>query len=621
MSQLDPNDPATRALLSAITGQYSVEREVGRGGMGIVYLGVDEQLERPVAIKTLPPHLAADPRVRGRFLREARTAGALSHPNIVPIYAAAERNGVVYFAMRYINGESLAERIARVGTLPAGEVVSLLRQLASALAYAHANGVVHRDIKAENVLLDSETGRAMLTDFGIARLAETQSLTATGTVLGTVQYMSPEQVTGEELDGRSDLYSLGVLAFLCLCGRFPFERPTASAIVVAHVTTAPPKICSLAPGVPSALGDIVDRLLAKSPADRYENGSALRAALDAIPADAIGTAVATGSSRYIARALPVASAGDRGATPRMLMPLGAGEPQFNENDSVLNSPDSEQAMSTADAEQVWARAAQLQANTGMIVPPSSFQLQASTDTVGFNADVVRASAVEAGIDARYVDRAMAERSRAAAQMRATSENALPVTISNASSTLPNWFLGASTRIELETAFDGELDEVGFEEVADEIRRGLGEMVTVSAVGRTLTVTSAGGGGGRHSGTRRVQMYLTSRNGRTVIRAYEDLKQSAIATFMGFTMGGGFGFGGALGGALAGSTGTPGLVVVGMGTMVLAGFGIARLIFTRTARGRDHQLRTVLQRVSARAQELIAERSLPSTNTSRRLPGR
>ncbi|MEO7362650.1 MAG: serine/threonine-protein kinase, partial [Gemmatimonadaceae bacterium] len=167
---LDRSDPATQALLRATAGQYSIEREVGRGGMGVVYLGVDEQLERPVAIKTLPPHLAADPKIRGRFLREARTAGALSHPNIVPIYAAAERNGVVYFAMRYINGESLAERLARLGPLSANEVVSLLRQLASALGYAHASGVVHRDIKTENVLLDSETGRAMLTDFGIARV-------------------------------------------------------------------------------------------------------------------------------------------------------------------------------------------------------------------------------------------------------------------------------------------------------------------------------------------------------------------------------------------------------------------------------------------------------------------
>jgi serine/threonine-protein kinase len=158
------SDSATDALIRATRGQYNIDREVGRGRMGVVYLGVDVQLERPVAIKTLPPHLAVDPRVRHRFLREARTAAALSHPNIVPIYAAAERDNVVYFAMKFINGESLAERIARVGALSASEVVSLLGQLASALSYAHANGVVHRDIKAENVLLDSETGRAMLTD-------------------------------------------------------------------------------------------------------------------------------------------------------------------------------------------------------------------------------------------------------------------------------------------------------------------------------------------------------------------------------------------------------------------------------------------------------------------------
>ncbi|MEO7359337.1 MAG: serine/threonine-protein kinase, partial [Gemmatimonadaceae bacterium] len=428
---LDRNDPATEALIRAVTGHYSIDREVGRGGMGVVYLGVDEQLERPVAIKTLPPHLAVDPKVRGRFLREARTAGALSHQNIVPIYAAAERDGVVYFAMRYINGESLAERITRLGPLPAGEVVSLLKQLASALAYAHANGVVHRDIKAENVLLDSETGRAMLTDFGIARLAESQSLTATGTVLGTVQYMSPEQVTGETLDGRSDLYSLGILAFFALCGRFPFERPNASAIVVAHVTSMPPKVCSLANDVPSPLGDIVDRLLAKSPADRYENGEALRAALDALPLDAGLALGSTHNSAYISRA------------PARVMDMAP--PQRSNFAAPISSPtaqNSPEMMSSADAEQVWARAAELQANTGMIVPPSSFQLGKSvpSDTVGFNASIVRASAVDAGIDAQYVDRALAERGRAAASARGSSSYGVPATISDTRAQKQNIFV-------------------------------------------------------------------------------------------------------------------------------------------------------------------------------------
>lgn len=595
---LDRNDPATEALLRAVTGQYSIDREVGRGGMGVVYLGVDEQLERPVAIKTLPPHLAIDPKVRGRFLREARTAGALSHQNIVPIYAAAERDGVVYFAMRYINGESLAERIARLGPLPAGEVVSLLKQLASALGYAHANGVVHRDIKAENVLLDSETGRAMLTDFGIARLAESQSLTATGTVLGTVQYMSPEQVTGDTLDGRSDLYSLGILAFFALCGRFPFERPNASAIVVAHVTSMPPKVCSLANGVPSPLGDIVDKLLEKSPADRFENGEALRAALDALPMDGGLAVVPASEAAYISRA------------PARVMDMA---PPVRSNfvaPMPSAAPDSGDVMSSADAEQIWARAAELQANTGMIVPPASFQLGKSvpTDTVGFNASIVRASAIDAGIDGQYVDRALAERARAHVSARASGSHASPAAISETRANKPNVFLGGRTKIELETAFDGELNDDGFEEVADEIRAALGEMVTINAVGRTLTVTSAGGGGGRNSTPRRVQIYLTSRNGRTTVRGFEDLKQSAASMFVGFSIGGGLGVGSAMMGVIMGATRSPALALPAMLCMVGVGFGIARTMFVRMSRKREAELREVLQRVVARALDSIADQA-------------
>ncbi|MEO7998798.1 MAG: serine/threonine-protein kinase [Gemmatimonadaceae bacterium] len=593
---LDRNDPATMALMRAVTGQYSIEREVGRGGMGVVYLGVDEQLERPVAIKTLPPHLAVDPKVRDRFLREAKTAGRLSHPNIVPIYAAAERDAVVYFAMRYINGESLAERITRLGPLSPGEVVSLLKQLASALGYAHASGVVHRDIKTENVLLDSETGRAMLTDFGIARVAESQSLTATGTVLGTVQYMSPEQVSGDTLDGRSDLYSLGILAFFCLCGRFPFERPTASAIVVAHVTSMPPKLCSLANGVPAALGDIVDRLLAKSPADRYENGEALRAALDALPTESGLALVATNETAYISRA------------PAKLMDMA---PPQRSNFAAPPAPiakDADEIISSADAEQIYARAAELQANTGMIVPPSSFQLGKSipTDTVGFNAAVVRASAVEAGIDAQYVDRALAERARATATARTSSSYGVPATISATRAQKINRFLGGRTKIELETAFDGELNDIGFEEVADEVRSALGEMVTVSAVGRTLTVTSAAGGGRNSSQPRRVQIYLTSRNGRTTVRAFEDLKQQAAAMFVGITLGGGFSLGSGLMGAVMGATKNPALAFPVLFGMVAVAFGVARTLFVRVSRKREVELRDVLQRVITRAQDSLKD---------------
>ena len=609
-SMLDPNDPATNALIHAIAGQYRIEREIGRGGMGVVYLATDEQLQRPVAIKTLPPHLAVDARVRGRFLREARTAGALSHPNIVPIYSAAEREGVVYFAMRYINGESLAERIARNGSLPPDEVVGLLRQLASALGYAHAHGVVHRDIKAENVLLDSETGRAMLTDFGIARLAETQPLTATGTVLGTVQYMSPEQVSGDTLDGRSDLYSLGILAFFALCGRFPFERPTASAIVVAHVTTAPPKICSLANGVSSELGDIVDRLLSKSPADRYADGLALRNALDALDGGAASLGQDAASIAIAPRHFAPSEIADRHA-------LEARENGDFALDAITDGHSD--VMSSADAQQVWARAAELQANTGLIVPPAEFRVNnaAPLETVGFNAAVVRASAVDAGIDSRYVDRALAERAQAARQPTAldATDTASAITLGEAMQKRVNPFIGARTKIELETAFDGELTDLGFEEVADEIRRALGDMVTVSAVGRTLTVTSAMSGG-QHSHSRRLQIHLTSRNGRTVVRAFEDFALTALPMFMGIGFGGTMIMGTMLTGLIMANTHNGSLAVAAFGTVAISAYTLARTLYGRMARKRERELNIVLQRVVVRGKA-----SLAPVSSVRRLPSR
>jgi serine/threonine protein kinase len=599
---IDRNDPTTAALLRGVADQYDIEREIGRGGMGVVYLATDVQLERPVAIKTLPQHLAADPRVRHRFLREARTAGALSHPNIVPIYAAAERDGVVYFAMRYINGESLADRIQRSGSLAPGEVVWLLRQLASALGYAHANGVVHRDIKAENVLLDSETGRAMLTDFGIARLTEVQPLTATGTVLGTVQYMSPEQVSGETLDGRSDLYSLGILAFYALCGRFPFERPTASAIVVAHVTSAPPKICSLANGVPAPLGDVVDRLLAKSPADRYDDGNALRKALDALPIDAAAPA----------------SRGDDSAPMSLLAPssVGARLSAFERSPQATPAEvdaqhDAASVLSSDEAQQVWARAAELQANTGMIVPPAEFRVRPGNtplETVGFNADIVRASAVDAGIDARYVDRAIAERNAVARATNDSAEGHLPVAIATGAlgTKKVNPFIGAPVKLELESSFDGELSDLGFEEIADEIRRSLGEMVTVSAVGRSLTVTTASGPGGRNGMPRRLQIHLSSRNGRTTVRAFEDMTQLATGMMFGITMGGGFGLGSMSMGMIMGSTHNGALAFATLATTLTVAFTLARTLFGRSSRKRDREVRDILARVVRRGKELVAD---------------
>jgi serine/threonine-protein kinase len=558
----DATDATADALRRAVAGEFRLEREIGRGGMGVVYCALDLQLQREVAIKTLPPHLAADSQVRNRFLREARTAAALSHPNIVPIYSAAERDGVVFFAMGFVDGESLAERIAKTGPLSPRELVVVLRELADALGYAHARGVVHRDVKAENVLIDRATGRALVTDFGIARVAETQPLTATGTVLGTVHYMSPEQVSGDPLDGRSDLYALGVLSFFALTGRFPFERATASAVVVAQVNAAPPRLRELLPSAAPALETLVATLLAKSPAGRYADAGALRAALD--------------DPSLLSHPAPL---------------------------PVTDTPN----LSSTEAQQVWSRAAELQANTGMIAPAPAFTPRGDSAPVtsGYDMALVKQSAVEAGIDGKYVDRAMLERAAAAP---------LAIERGEIMSKRPNFILGAPTKLEYTAGFDGELDNDAFEEIADEVRKVLGEMTAVSAVGRTLTVTT-GMPSARQGGMPRfVQVYLTSRHGRTEIRVFEDLSQLAGGLFGGLGAGGGVGGGALVAGVLAGATHSPPLVIAGLASTVGAMLLLARVLFRRSERKKEAELQALLQRVIARAR-----RSMLMTNERKQLP--
>ena len=263
----------------AVVGRYSLERELGRGGMGVVYLAREVRLDRPVAIKLLPPDLAARQELRDRFMQEARTAARLSHPYIIPIHAVDEIDGFVFIVMAYVDGETLAQRIAARGPLAAGDVTRIMREVAWALAYAHAQGVVHRDIKPANILLERGTGRAMVADFGIARVTETSGDTAVGVVLGTPEFMSPEQASGDTLDGRSDLYALGVVAYLAITRTLPFTAPNAQAVLALHLTQPPPPVASVARGIPRALAQAIDKCLHKDPAARYANGEALAEAL------------------------------------------------------------------------------------------------------------------------------------------------------------------------------------------------------------------------------------------------------------------------------------------------------------------------------------------------------
>ena len=281
------------ALQSALAGRYVVERELGRGGMGVVYLARDLSLDRAVAIKLLPPALAAVPDLRERFVREARTAAGLSHPNIVPIHAVEEGQGLVYYVMGYVDGETRTQRGRRVGPLPPAAVGRVLQEAAWALGYAHGRGIVHRDVKPDNLMIERATGRALLSDFGIARSAAAAPMTAVGESLGTPHYMSPEQAAGETLDGRSDLYALGAVGYFALTGQPPFDAPNAQAVMAMHLTRALPPVATLRPGVPPKLAAVVERALAKEPGGRFATGEALVAALQAaqVPAAEIAPEV------------------------------------------------------------------------------------------------------------------------------------------------------------------------------------------------------------------------------------------------------------------------------------------------------------------------------------------
>ena len=276
------------AFQRVLAGEYSLERELGRGGMGIVYLARDVQLDRQVAIKVLPVSLAARTELRERFVREARTAAGLSHPNIVPIHRVGEAGEFVFFVMAYIEGESLGQRLRERGPLTPAAAAKLLREVSWALAYAHGRGVVHRDVKPDNILIERDTGRALVTDFGIAQVATAAALGSTtdgsmtepGQIMGTAHFMSPEQAANDPIDGRSDLYALGVVGFLALSGRLPFHAASVPALFAKQLTELPPPLAEAAPAVPERLARAIDRCLRKDRDERFSSGEALAEALE-----------------------------------------------------------------------------------------------------------------------------------------------------------------------------------------------------------------------------------------------------------------------------------------------------------------------------------------------------
>lgn len=315
------------SLIGKRFNKYEIQAEIGRGGMGVVYLGYDITLKRTVAVKVLPPTFTFDQEFVERFLREAVLAANLYHPNIVTIHDVGEQEGYHYIVMEYLKGETLDQWLNRNGTMSPQQANRVLQQMASALDYAHAQGIVHRDVKPSNIMLAPDS-QAKLMDFGLVRAGEGSALTRTGVILGTPEYMAPEQALGAAVDGRADIYALGVVLFRMLTGHVPFARSTPYAVTFAHIHEPPPPLRTLRPDLPAAMEAVVLKALAKNPDDRYQRASQLAQDFEASLAPSarpIGGAVAVGGAAAGSQADQDASRGP-GKAPTRKTPPGQTPP-------------------------------------------------------------------------------------------------------------------------------------------------------------------------------------------------------------------------------------------------------------------------------------------------------
>jgi serine/threonine-protein kinase len=302
-------------------GRYRIERKLGAGGMADVYLAEDQELGRRVAIKILNGRHANDAQFIERFRREAKNAAALNHPNIVSIYDRGEAEDTYYIAMEYLDGRTLKELIVGRGAAPVNVAIEYARQILSALRFAHRHGIVHRDIKPHNVLVDGE-GRVKVTDFGIAR-AGTSQMTEAGSIVGTAQYLSPEQARGGEVDPRSDLYSLGIVLYELLTGKTPFDGETPVEIAMKHLSNTPKPPSKLRPEIPPELDMVVLRALAKNPDDRYQNADEMEADLERVARGRPVAATTVDSATQVMRTAPAAAALAGATAATMIAPPAA----------------------------------------------------------------------------------------------------------------------------------------------------------------------------------------------------------------------------------------------------------------------------------------------------------
>jgi formylglycine-generating enzyme required for sulfatase activity/tRNA A-37 threonylcarbamoyl transferase component Bud32 len=311
LSSVSTNDALASRLGAALGDGYAVERLLGAGGMASVYLVRDVSLKRYLAVKVLSPDLITSHSVLERFRREAETVAQLSHPNIVPLHFIGEQDELLYLAMQCVDGGSIADRLEREKTLPLDEAVRITREVASALAHAHKRGVVHRDIKPANVLVDAESGRCLVTDFGIARTADSGSLTATGMMVGTPAYLSPEQVTGESNDHRVDIFALGVMAYEMIAGQLPFDGPTPTAAVLRRLAGPPEPLGTIRADVPDNVASVIERCLVADPSERWQTANDVVDALNGITTTGSSLAATTKMPHSTAHRVVVAPAGSR----------------------------------------------------------------------------------------------------------------------------------------------------------------------------------------------------------------------------------------------------------------------------------------------------------------------
>jgi len=275
------------ALEKPMLGRYQVEKELGKGAMGVVYLGKDPKIGRVVAIKTMALSQEFEPdeldEVKQRFFREAETAGRLNHPNIVTIYDAGEEHDLAYIAMEFLKGKDLVPQTKSAELLPLPKTLSIIARVAEALSYAHQQGVVHRDIKPANIMYDPQADAVKVTDFGIARITDS-SKTKTGMVLGTPSYMSPEQLAGKKITGQSDLFSLGVTLYQLACGSLPFQGDSMTQLMYKIASEPPIDILAVNPALPDCVVTIISKALAKDVAERYRTGEEFAQAIRACAA-------------------------------------------------------------------------------------------------------------------------------------------------------------------------------------------------------------------------------------------------------------------------------------------------------------------------------------------------